>query len=169
MPFGEGRQPHHLLGDVGALVFWSVALFVFGLLSLGLGALSSVVHMRASVSMLADLRARLIGSGTTVVAARPARGQVSVWPSVHEGVFAVQGDARCGPAQHSHLGPDRWYGACPSVDQRNDIAGASVAAAHFNFTGKLATALAGGQTISELEAWLQSTADWTGRERRVAV
>lgn len=46
-------------GDPDALVFWSVVLFAAGLLSLCLGAISSVLHMRASVAMLADLRALL--------------------------------------------------------------------------------------------------------------
>ena len=46
-------------GDPGALIRWSLALFGMGVLSLGLGALTSVLHMRASVAMLADLRAAL--------------------------------------------------------------------------------------------------------------
>ncbi len=46
--------------DADALILWSLALFVFGLLALALGALSSIVHMRASVSMLADLRAGVV-------------------------------------------------------------------------------------------------------------
>jgi ATP-binding cassette, subfamily B, bacterial len=46
-------------GAPDALIFWSVALFAAGLASLGLGALSSVLHMRASVGMLAELRAQL--------------------------------------------------------------------------------------------------------------
>jgi ATP-binding cassette subfamily B protein len=45
--------------DPAALVRWSAALFAVGLAALGLGALTSVVHMRASVAMLADLRAAL--------------------------------------------------------------------------------------------------------------
>ncbi len=46
-------------GDPGALILWSGVLFAAGLVSLGLGALSSVLHMRASVGMLAELRAVL--------------------------------------------------------------------------------------------------------------
>lgn len=53
-----------IAGDARALVLWSLALLGFGFASLGLGALNSVLHMRASVSMLADLRATLI---TTVL------------------------------------------------------------------------------------------------------
>lgn len=52
-------------GDPAALVTWSLALFGFGLLALGLGALSSILHMRASVGMLADLRAVLIAEVLT--------------------------------------------------------------------------------------------------------
>ncbi len=46
-------------GDTRALVIWSLALLAVGFASLGLGALNSILHMRASVDMLADLRARL--------------------------------------------------------------------------------------------------------------
>lgn len=49
-----------IAGDPGQLVLWVGLLFGFGLLSLGLGALSSILHMRASVGMLAEMRARLI-------------------------------------------------------------------------------------------------------------
>ncbi len=45
--------------DEGALVRWSLALLVIGFASLGLGALNSVLHMRAGVEMLAELRASL--------------------------------------------------------------------------------------------------------------
>ena len=49
-------------GNATALVRWSVWLFVAGVVALALGALASVLHMRASVVMLADLRARLAGA-----------------------------------------------------------------------------------------------------------
>lgn len=45
--------------DPGALVRWSLLLFGSGALALTLGALTSILHMRASVAMLADLRAKL--------------------------------------------------------------------------------------------------------------
>jgi len=48
-----------LAGDVAALLRWSMALFAFGVVTLALGALTSVLHMRASVAMLADLRRTL--------------------------------------------------------------------------------------------------------------
>lgn len=48
-----------MAGDPRALVTWSLALLVVGFASLGLGSLNSILHMRASVDMLADLRARL--------------------------------------------------------------------------------------------------------------
>ena len=51
-----------MAGDAQALVLWSAVLFAAGLVSLGLGALSSVLHMRASVAMLAELRALLAGA-----------------------------------------------------------------------------------------------------------
>jgi len=58
-----------MAGDAGALIFWALLLFGFGLLALGLGALTSVLHMRASVAMLADLRALL---ARTVLGRSPA-------------------------------------------------------------------------------------------------
>lgn len=48
-----------MAGDPRALVTWSLALLVVGFASLGLGSLNAILHMRASVDMLADLRARL--------------------------------------------------------------------------------------------------------------
>ncbi|MFY2823821.1 ABC transporter ATP-binding protein [Ruegeria sp. MALMAid1280] len=49
-----------LAGDTRALIGWSAALFVVGLAAVGLGALNNIQHMRASVSMLADLRRTLL-------------------------------------------------------------------------------------------------------------
>lgn len=48
-----------LAGDRQALVRWSLALLGIGFASLALGAVNSLLHMRASVAMLADLRAAL--------------------------------------------------------------------------------------------------------------
>jgi ATP-binding cassette subfamily B protein len=45
-----------MAGDRQALYTWSIALLVLGFLSLGLGSLNAILHMRASVEMLADLR-----------------------------------------------------------------------------------------------------------------
>ena len=49
-----------IAGDVDALISWSAALFAFGLAAVGLGALNNILHMRASVAMLADLRRALL-------------------------------------------------------------------------------------------------------------
>lgn len=46
--------------DVSALVHWSAMLFVIGIVAVGLGALNNLLHMRASVRMLADLRRTLL-------------------------------------------------------------------------------------------------------------
>lgn len=48
--------------DEAALIGWSLALLGVGFASLGLGALNSLLHMRASVKMLAELRAALAGA-----------------------------------------------------------------------------------------------------------
>ncbi|MBY6057253.1 ABC transporter transmembrane domain-containing protein [Leisingera daeponensis] len=57
-----------IAGDAAQLVTWSLALFAVGLLATGTGALSSILHMRASVRMLARLRRRLLSR----LAAKPA-------------------------------------------------------------------------------------------------
>ncbi len=49
-----------LAGDISALIGWSVLLFLVGLAAVGLGALNNILHMKASVSMLADLRRSLL-------------------------------------------------------------------------------------------------------------
>lgn len=46
--------------DVGALITWSAALFAVGLFAVGFGALNNILHMRASVQMLADLRRSIL-------------------------------------------------------------------------------------------------------------
>ncbi len=56
-------------GNKAALIGWSLAFFGFGLLTLALSALNSVLHMRASVAMLADLRRTL---AEAVLARSPA-------------------------------------------------------------------------------------------------
>ena len=120
---------------------------------------------RADAGIVAALD-RLIGAGAAVVAARPARGAAEIWPAAHPPVFAVQGDARCGPAQHSALGPGRWFGACPVGAADPEVAGASAAAAHF--AGLLAQALAQGAAPADLARRMEAGAAWTGRERRLA-
>ncbi|MEZ5658917.1 MAG: ABC transporter ATP-binding protein [Burkholderiaceae bacterium] len=51
-----------MAADRGALIRWSLILLAVGAGALALGVLNSLMHMRASVAMLADLRARLISS-----------------------------------------------------------------------------------------------------------
>ncbi|WP_425101827.1 ABC transporter ATP-binding protein [Tropicibacter sp. S64] len=48
-----------MAADPRALITWSLALLVVGFASLALGSLNAILHMRASVDMLADLRAVL--------------------------------------------------------------------------------------------------------------
>ncbi|MCV6586961.1 MAG: ABC transporter ATP-binding protein/permease [Marinibacterium sp.] len=43
-----------------ALIFWAGMLFAVGLTAVALGALNNILHMRASVRMLADLRGQLM-------------------------------------------------------------------------------------------------------------
>ena len=55
-------------GDAAQLVIWSLALFGIGFLATGTGALSNILHMRASVRMLARMRQKLLSQ----LAAKPA-------------------------------------------------------------------------------------------------
>lgn len=64
-----------MVGDMQATLRWSAALFFVGLLAVGLGVLSNMLHMRASVTMLADLRRALVGDILT----RP-----QAWRSRHQ-------------------------------------------------------------------------------------
>lgn len=48
-----------MAGDRDALIFWSLALLAFGVAALALGSLNAVLHMRASVDLLAEMRAAL--------------------------------------------------------------------------------------------------------------
>ncbi|MCB4455694.1 ABC transporter ATP-binding protein [Leisingera sp. McT4-56] len=57
-----------MAGDASQLVVWSAALFAIGLLATGTGALSNILHMRASVQMLARMRQRLLSR----LAAKPS-------------------------------------------------------------------------------------------------
>ena len=105
---------------------------------------------------LTEAVARVFARGKYIVASAPARGG-AVYPAMHDGVIAVQGDARCTPGTWSWLGlPHALFGACAGSD--GAIRGASLAAAHF--TGHLARAIAEGR-----EADMQRAAAFHGRER----
>ncbi|MEE2864020.1 MAG: hypothetical protein VYE69_02280, partial [Pseudomonadota bacterium] len=79
------------------------------------------------------------------------------------GVLSVQGDARCGKAELSKLDlPQATFGACPMAAGREDIRGASAAAAHL--AGLLARSVQGseGRGLVGLETFVR----YRGRERR---
>lgn len=111
---------------------------------------------------LADAVADLVAQGRLVVAAAPARGG-PVFPAAYPGVISVQGDARCEAGAWSWLNlPTAQFGACPSLAKGSEVAGGSVAAAHF--TGHVANLQARG--VDDLHAALRSRAAFVGRERR---
>ncbi len=49
-------------GNADRLILWSAAFFAFGLVALGLGALNSILHLRFSARMLADIRRRVLAN-----------------------------------------------------------------------------------------------------------
>ncbi|VAV96967.1 hypothetical protein MNBD_ALPHA01-1942 [hydrothermal vent metagenome] len=113
--------------------------------------------------------ARAVAAGVILVAASPARGQVT-YPAAYDGVIRATGDARCGPGEISFLAsPQADFGACPralnqSPDQPPRHGGASLGAAHIS--GQLAAyLLAGGDGLSVRE-WLVSCAKYIHNERR---
>ncbi len=107
-------------------------------------------------------------TGAVIVASRPARSATPVWPAAYPGVFAVQGDARCQVEDWSFLGDQRWFGACPILDQAQGLVGASIAAAHF--AGHVAATLRDmtAETKPQLGKVLQAKAAWVGPESRRA-
>lgn len=58
-------------GDAAALWLYAAALFAVGLAALGSGAVNSLLHLRYSAAMLADLRGRMLGAALARPAARP--------------------------------------------------------------------------------------------------
>lgn len=84
---------------------------------------------RSSVELSVAV-ARLQRAGCLMVASAPARGG-QAYPAAYDDVLSVQGDARCGKAELSKLDlPQATFGACPMAAGREDIRGASAAAAH---------------------------------------
>ncbi len=103
--------------------------------------------------------------GAGVVAAAPARGGPS-YPAALPEVIPVQGDARCGPDDWSHLAlPTALFGAHAQSLTTPEIRGASIAAAHLS--GLLAAQLATGLTLAEAVAHLRAKAHFQGREHRL--
>ncbi len=116
---------------------------------------------RSSVELSVAV-ARLQRAGCLMVASAPARGG-QAYPAAYDGVLSVQGDARCGKAELSKLDlPQATFGACPMAAGREDIRGASAAAAHL--AGLLARSVQGseGRGLVGLETFVR----YRGRERR---
>ena len=107
---------------------------------------------------------RLQQAGSLIVGSAPARGG-NAYPAAFEGVLSVQGDARCEPGDLSRLDlPHATFGACPTAMERDDIRGASAAAAHL--AGLLAKSAqkADRSAVDGLETFTR----YRGRERREA-
>lgn len=116
---------------------------------------------RSSVELSVAV-ARLQRAGCLMVASAPARGG-QAYPAAYDGVLSVQGDARCGKAELSKLDlPQATFGACPMAAGREDIRGASAAAAHL--AGLLARSVQGSErnALVGLETFVR----YRGREQR---
>jgi hypothetical protein len=122
--------------------------------------------MRTPDADVARAVAELQGRGTLLVAAAPARGD-PVYPAALPGVVSVQGDARCGPGDWSHLAlPTAAFGACPSSVHPGMTGGSSLAAAHF--AGHLAARLVRARDPGAVLSAMRREARHVGRERRGA-
>ncbi|ERS05215.1 MULTISPECIES: hypothetical protein [unclassified Labrenzia] len=116
---------------------------------------------RSSIEMSVAV-ARLQQAGSLIVGSAPARGG-NAYPAAITGVLSVQGDARCGPAELSKLDlPQATFGACPMAAGRENIRGASAAAAHL--AGLLARSVQGSETNALVG--LETFVRYRGRERR---
>ena len=72
-------------GDAQALWLYAGAMFAVGLAALGSGVVNSLLHLRFSAAMLADLRGRMLGAVLGQAAARPL-------PQVGEAMARLDGD-----------------------------------------------------------------------------
>lgn len=72
-------------GDAQALWLYAGAMFAVGLAALGSGVVNSLLHLRFSAAMLADLRGRMLGAALGQSASRPA-------PQVGEVMARLDGD-----------------------------------------------------------------------------
>lgn len=135
-------------------------------LDAAIGSTATIVHCSAGLARpdraVIDAAQRTIAAGRRLIAASPARGD-PVWPAAVTGVLAVQGDARCRPEEWSLLDSSPLFGACPQAIRFPDVAGASIAAAHF--TGLLAARVPGSDDpVGEM----LRDAQYFGRERRIS-
>ena len=145
---------------VAAALDWCVAEGA-RVVNLSLGLADDRAVLRAAC-------ARAVGFGVLLVAAAPARG-APVFPACYPDVFAVSGDARCGPGEWSLLDRDAKagaaYGASPDAPLGGP-GGASMAAARI--TGLVAAFLARRPDAGchVLVEHLAAFASWRGRENR---
>ncbi len=122
-------------------------------------------------SVLRSACERAIESGLLLIASAPAQGP-TVYPAGWPGIISVTGDARCSrKGQVSDLlGQQADFGVwCASPEQGGgDIAGSSIAAAHF--TGLAANYLTQNPaaTRDQTVAALRSQATYCGPEQRLS-
>lgn len=109
--------------QIASAVEWLIEQDV-GLINMSLGLTSD----RASIRNACELaRAR----GVVIIASSPAHG-AAVYPAFYSSVISVTGDARCEIDEYSYLKTSQVeFGACVR-SMSGDVAGASIAAAHFS-------------------------------------
>ena len=105
---------------------------------------------------------RLVGQGKLVVASAPASG-AAVYPAALPNVFAVQGDARCGPVDWTWLAEETPQAEFAAHAGRvgDPVRGASLAAAHFS-----GLMLARLELAKDMRDYMRRSARYLGRERR---
>ncbi len=129
--------------------------------------------LREDRAVLREACERAASAGVILLGAAPARGP-GVYPSSHDGVIRISGDARLRPGEVSILGGQQAdFGACPMPMEADRMEGKLVGGASFAVAHATAIALpflAGNPDAgtANLRAYLASIARFHGPERRTA-
>lgn len=139
----------------------------------GARAVNMSFGLREDRTVLREACARAAAGGVILLGAAPARGP-GVYPSSHEGVIRISGDARLRPGEISALGGlQADFGACPmpmegDMANRQLIGGASFAVAHAMAAVQPFLAGNPGAGAADVFDYLTSSARFHGPERRMS-
>jgi hypothetical protein len=149
-----GASLHCTPAQVAAALDWLVAQRA-SVVTLAVGLREDRAPLRASCE-------RALAAGVTLVAAVPARGEVS-FPARYPGVLRATGDARCAPGEFSYLGTHADFGAHVRAGA---VVGASAGCARV--AARLASLCADGQTPAAALLQLRKSVRYEGPESRAS-
>jgi hypothetical protein len=161
--------PEMLLAQVFADNAATSAAVVAAAVNWAAGAGAQLLHLslglRADRPVLREAIGAALAAGCVVVAAAPARGELS-YPAAYPGVLRATGDARCAPGELSALDAAApLFGGCVRPPQGAPGGGASIGAA-FVTRAILDAGPVAGAGLPELVAALVRRAAYRGPERR---